>query len=117
MKSKLVRDINSLAEKIDWCIDNGVLGKDYKPLNKSLKEVVAIIDSEVQGDTAALLIRNALEKYGITQKQIAEKVGNTRQNINQMLDRTRLGMRCDSFQKIVSAMGCDIILRRKYENS
>ena len=58
-------------------------------------------------------IRKIMDEDGLNQKQLAERMGLTRQNVSQVLNRGRKTPRFDSIRKMVDALGCEIIIRRK----
>lgn len=109
MNKELIYDLRELSVYLDNTKDSN----ECKKYNSSLKKVVELLNSEANGESAVEIIRQALEKYGVSQTELAERMGNTRQNVSQMLDRGRLGMRCDSFQRMAKALDCELILRKK----
>lgn len=69
-------------------------------------------DRIIQGGSAEEMIRNAIEAEGLNQKKLAEKMGVTRQNVSDFLNRARKSMRFDSFAKMAEALGYEVILRK-----
>ena len=62
--------------------------------------------------TAEDTIRLLLSDENLSIEDVAKMTGQTRQNISQSMNRTIRGMRFDSFQKIVIALGYEIIVRK-----
>lgn len=68
---------------------------------------------EITGTNPAEMIREALEQENLSQKDLADKMGIARQNVSQALNRSRVSIRFDSFQKMAKVLGYEIILRKK----
>lgn len=64
---------------------------------------------------AAEAIREILEIEDLNQRELADKMGVTRQNVSDFLNRGTKSMRYDSFERMVSALGYEIIARKKLE--
>lgn len=67
---------------------------------------------EIKGTTAEETIRCILEEEKMTQQDLADRMGTTRQNVSQLLNRNAKSMRYDSFAKAVSALRYEIILKK-----
>ena len=48
----------------------------------------------------------------MTQQDLADRMGTSRQNVSQLLNRNAKSMRYDSFAKTVSALGYEIVLKK-----
>lgn len=48
----------------------------------------------------------------MTQQDLADRMGITRQNISQSLNRNAKSMRYDSFSKMVTALGYEIVVKK-----
>ena len=70
------------------------------------------IKGEILVGTAEGAIREMLSNESITIEELARQTGRTRQNISQSINRNTRGMRFDNFQKLVSALGYEIVLRK-----
>lgn len=68
---------------------------------------------EIIGIEPADAIRQILEKENLNQQRLAEKMGITRQNVSQMLNRNVVSMRYDSFYKMVKTLGYEVFIRKK----
>ncbi len=68
---------------------------------------------EIIGTDPAEMIREVLEVENLSQTDLADKMKNVRQNVSQMLNRSRVSIRFDSFRKMADALGYEIILRKK----
>lgn len=64
---------------------------------------------------AAEAIREILEIEDVNQRELADKMGVTRQNVSDFLNRGTKSMRYDSFERMASALGYEIIARKKFE--
>lgn len=64
---------------------------------------------------AAEAIREILEIENLNQRKLADKMGVTRQNVSDFLNRGTKSMRYDSFERMVSALGYEIVARKKLE--
>ena len=49
----------------------------------------------------------------MNQKELAERMGVVRQNVSQALNRNTVSMRFDNFERMTSALGYEIIVRKK----
>ena len=70
------------------------------------------IKSEILVEKAEGAIREMLSNEGMTIEELARKTGQTRQNISQSINRNTKGMRFDNFQKLATALGYEIYLRK-----
>lgn len=68
---------------------------------------------EIIGTDPVKIIRSILEQEGLSQQELADKMGVARQNVSQALNRNRISMRFDNFERMVSALGYEIVTRRK----
>ncbi len=68
---------------------------------------------EITGTDPAKIVRNILEQEGLNQQELADKMGVSRQNVSQSLNRNRISMRFDNFERMVSALGYEIFVRKK----
>lgn len=68
--------------------------------------------TEFKGTGAADLIREIMKEEGISQTELSERMGCVRQNVSQLLNRNEKSMRYDSFEKVVSALGYEIIVKK-----
>lgn len=68
---------------------------------------------EIVGTDPAEMIRAALEQEQLNQRELADKMGTVRQYVSQMLNRSRAGIRFDSFRKMAEALGYEIVIRKK----
>lgn len=64
---------------------------------------------------AAETIREILKIEDLNQRKLANKMGVTRQNVSDFLNRGTKSMRYDSFERMISALGYEIIVRKKLE--
>ncbi len=112
-KEKIIEQLESLAQHCESMIEKDDPASIWIEDSIALRESSELFRGEVTGDGAADLIKNAIEKEGINQKILAERTGITRQNVSQMLNRGKNCMRYDSFEKLVEALGYEVVLRRK----
>ena len=68
---------------------------------------------EITGTDPVKIVRSILEQEELNQQKLADKMGVARQNVSQALNRNRISMRFDNFQKMVSALGYEIVVRKK----
>lgn len=68
---------------------------------------------EFKGKNAAELVKEVMAEEQINQTELAERMGCVRQNISQALNRGVTNMRYDTFEKLVDALGYEIIVRKK----
>lgn len=64
-----------------------------------------------QKNEVSLLIKKIMDDEGINQIQLAEKMGCTRQAVSQTLTRNTKSMRYDNFEKMIKALGYEIIIK------
>lgn len=67
---------------------------------------------EIIGTDPVKIVRSILEQEELNQQELAEKMGVARQNVSQALNRNRISMRFDNFEKMVSALGYEIVVRK-----
>mgnify|MGYP000058985394 FL=1 len=67
---------------------------------------------EIKAVNAAETIRCILDEEKMTQQDLADRMGFTRQNISQSLNRNAKSMRYDSFSKMVAALGYEIVVKK-----
>lgn len=67
---------------------------------------------EITAVNAAETIRCILDEEKMTQQDLADRMGFTRQNISQSLNRNAKSMRYDSFLKMVTALGYEIVVKK-----
>ena len=65
--------------------------------------------TEIKALCAEETIRCILDEEKMTQQDLADRMGITRQNISQFLNRNAKSMRFDSFSKMIGALGYEII--------
>lgn len=111
-KEKMIKQLEDLAEHCETMIDKDDPDCIWKGDTEALMVAVEKFTTECEGNDAQGIIRAILAKEGLNQQQLADKVGTTRQNISQMLTRGE-GMRFSSFQKMVQALGYEVICRKK----
>ena len=70
------------------------------------------MDNEYIVTNAADSIREILKSEGMSNSELANKMGVKRQSVNQLLNRNVISMRFDSFCKVTNALGYKIILRK-----
>ena len=68
---------------------------------------------EITGTDPVKIVRSILEQGELNQQKLADKMGVARQNVSQALNRNRISMRFDNFEKMVSALGYEIVVRKK----
>ena len=66
---------------------------------------------EIKAANAEETIRCILDEEKMTQ-DLADRMGITRQNISQSLNRNAKSMRYDSFSKMVTALGYEIVVKK-----
>lgn len=66
---------------------------------------------EIKATNAEETIRCILDEEKMTQQDLADRMGITRQNISQSLNRNAKSMRYDSFSKMVTALGYEIVVK------
>lgn len=68
---------------------------------------------EIIGTDPAKMVRSILEQEELNQQELADKMGVARQNVSQALNRNKVSMRFDNFEKMVSALGYEIVARKR----
>lgn len=82
---------------------------------EALNEVAKKLGNEISGGTAAEIVRKVMVKENVNQIELAEKMGCTRQNVSEFINRGKKSMRYDSFERIMSALGYELFVRKKLE--
>lgn len=67
---------------------------------------------EIKAANAEETIRCILGEEKMTQQDLADRMGITRQNISQSLNRNAKSMRYDSFSKMVAVLGYEIVVKK-----
>ena len=67
------------------------------------------------GEDAAAIIKKLMADEKVTQTELANRLGILRQNVNQMLTRSK-EMKYKSFRNMVAALGYEIFLTKKSED-
>ena len=111
--SEIIAQLENLAGHCDSMIDKKDPESVWRTDVEALNEAVHKLEGECTGEDAAEIVRKILEKEGINQRELAEKMGITRQNVSQMLNRNKVSMRFDGFSKMIQALGYEIIVRKK----
>ena len=58
------------------------------------------------------LLKELMIEEGTNRNQIAQKIGMTRQNLYQMLNKGKKDLRVSSFIRILEGMGYEVIVRK-----
>ena len=111
--SEIIKQLENLAIHCDSMVDEEDPKCIWKADAEALNQAVKKLNCECAGMDAAEIIRNILEKEKINQTDLADRMGITRQNISQMLNRNKVSMRFDGFSKMVEALGYEIVVRKK----
>ena len=67
---------------------------------------------EIREESAEKIIRHILDEEKMTQQDLADRMGFTRQSISQSLNRSAKSMRYDSFSKMVTALGYEVVVKK-----
>ncbi len=65
--------------------------------------------TEIRGEDAAEIINKMMEKEGMTQIQLAQKMGITRQRVSRLISGN---MRYENFVRIINAAGYDVKIEK-----
>ena len=68
------------------------------------------VEDGIRGTDCNELIKKVLEVEELRPVDLAKKIGVSRQYANQIISRSKCGIRCDTLEKIVSALGYEIAL-------
>ncbi len=111
--NEVIEQLENLAVHCDSMIDKEDLECIWRSYVEILNKAVEKLNSECSGTDAVEIIRRLLEKEGLNQQELADIMGVTRQNVSQALNRNRVSMRFDNFERMVSALGYEIVARKK----
>lgn len=114
--SEVISQLENLASHCSSMKDKDDPGDIWTVDVAALETAVSKLKDEVTGENAADIVRNILSREKLNQQDLADKMGSVRQNVSQMLTRTSKSMRYDSFEKMVTALGYEIAVRKKIEN-
>lgn len=109
----VIKQLENLAVHCDSMIDKEDQERIWRSDVEALNEAVEKLNSECSGTDATEIIRKILKKEGLNQQELAEKMGVARQNVSQILNRNRISMRFDNFEKMISTLEYEIIVRKK----
>lgn len=112
-KEEIIIQLEKLAthcNAMDVCNDpESIWQKDADALNI----VVDLLKEEIPAGEPIDTIKFLLQKDGLSQQRLADRMGTLRQNVSQMLNRGKNDMKYSNFKKIVSILGYEVILRKK----
>lgn len=115
-KEEIISQLEKLAihcDAMNVCNDpESVWQKDVEALNT----VVDLLKKEVSAGEPIDTIKFLLERDGLIQQNLADRMGTLRQNVSQMLNRGKNDMKYSSFKKMVSILGYEVIVRKNKEN-
>ncbi len=113
---EIIKQLESLIAHCSSMIDKDdpecIWRSDVEALNRAVEN----LKNDCSGTDAAEIIRRLLEKEGLNQQELADKIGVTRQTVSQALNRNRTSMRFDNFERMASALGYEIIMRKNRNN-
>lgn len=61
----------------------------------------------------AEIVKKLMKSENVTQMELADSIQTSRQAVSQMLNRNSDGMRLNSFQRMIEAMGYEVIVQKK----
>lgn len=67
---------------------------------------------EIREESSEKIIRHILDEEKMTQQDLADRMGITRQSISQSLNRSAKSMRYDSFSKMITALGYEVVVKK-----
>lgn len=111
-KKEMIKQLENLAAHCESMIDKDDPESIWRDDITALKAAVDKLSTEFEGNDAQGIIRAILVKEGMNQQQLADRAGMIRQNVSQMLTRGA-GMRFSSFQRMVDALGYEVVCRKK----
>lgn len=116
-KEEIISWLEKLAihcDAMNVCNDSeSVWQKDVEALNT----VVDLLKEEVSAGEPIDTIKSLLERDGLSQQNLADRMGILRQNVSQMLNRGKNDMKYSNFKKAVSVLGYEVVLRKKQNKS
>lgn len=113
--SEIIKQMESLASHCSSMINPVELESIWREDVKALNMAVEKLDNEISGGSAAEIVRKVMEKENVNQIVLAERMGCVRQNVSDFLNRGKKSMRYDSFERMIVALGYEVIVRKKLE--
>lgn len=114
MSVSLAESISQLESLAEYC--GSMINNDEKNIwifyEDALWYAVKKLKGELSGSNAAEVIRYIMDKEDVKPKELVERMGCTRQNISQMLNRGKGDMRYRSFYEMTKALGYEIVIRK-----
>lgn len=92
-----------------WNDPENVWQKDAE----ALSTVVDLLKAEVSAGEPIDTIKFFLKRDGLSQQNLADRMGTLRQNVSQMLNRGKNDMKYSNFKKMLSVLGYEVMLRKK----
>lgn len=112
-KEEIISRLEKLAihcDAMNVCNDpESVWQKDVEALNT----VVDLLKEEISAGEPLDTVKFLLEREGLSQQNLADRMGTLRQNVSQMLNRGKNDMKYSNFKKAVSVLGYEVVLRKK----
>lgn len=79
---------------------------------EALEAAITLLKEEVYAGKPTDTIKHLMEKDNLNQQKLADRMGTSRQNVNQMLNRGKSDMKYSNFKKVMSELGYEVILRK-----
>ncbi len=114
--SEIIKQLEGLAAHCSSMIDKEEPESIWQLDVEALTQVIEKLRNECVGTDPVKIIRSILEQEKLNQQELADKMGIARQNVSQALNRNRVSMRFDNFERMVSALGYEIVARKNEKN-
>lgn len=104
-----MREVIGMLEKL---AKNDGVAQDNREL-EAVEEAVTVLRTEAITNDYKSILRTLISEEGVTQQELANRIGVSRQALSQILNRNEFGIRYETFLRIVEALGYELVLRKK----
>lgn len=111
--NEAIEQLENLAVHCSSMIDKEEPESIWQSDVEALTQVIEKLRNECVGTDPVKIVSSILEQEKLSKQKLADKMGIARQNVSQALNRNRVSMRFDNFERMVSALGYEIVARKK----
>lgn len=105
--------MSEVIEQMEKLIKNDGVAEDNQGL-EAIEQATEVLRTDAINNDYKSILRKLISEADITQQALADKIGITRQALNQVLTRNEYGVRYETFLRIIDALGYELVLRKKY---
>ncbi len=112
IRGETMMAMSEVLEQMEKLIRNEGVSEDNRGL-EAIEQAVTVLRADAITNDYKSILRKLIKEADITQQELADKLGITRQALNQVLTRNEYGVRYETFLRIIEALGYELVLRKK----